>query len=79
MIRLMTEETLERWDAAAKIIEYDGVGGYWTCRQRYGEDIANVLIVAHLRQTLNPEGQYPAGEHVFAEMEKILKQEGLMK
>jgi hypothetical protein len=63
--------------AAAKIIEYDGLQGYWTVRSHYGENIANALAVSWLRSQLNPvPEQYPCPED---EVNEVLRKKGLLK
>jgi hypothetical protein len=76
--RLLTPETAERWHHAAKLIEVDGVNAYWACRERYGEDIANVLIIAFLRRNFNPNEQFPIPEEVTKKTNYTLCREGLM-
>jgi hypothetical protein len=54
----ISEEDLDRYHAAAKSIELDGVGAYNTVRLKYGSEIANVLLIAFLRRNFNLEGDH---------------------
>jgi len=68
-----------RLHTAAKIIEADGVHGYTTCRERYGEEIANALIIAFLRRNLNPKDEWPEPETLIEEVNKVLLGEKIME
>lgn len=75
----MDDLTSSRLHAAAKIIEYDGFDGYKTVRNRYGENIANALIVSWLRRQLNPvPNQYPCPEDLEEKVNQKLKEKGLL-
>lgn len=69
---------LAKCHQAAKIIETDGVGGYWTCRERFGKEIADVLIVALLRKVYNPDEQWPAPDGLAEKVNEQLEKEGLV-
>ena len=56
---MFTRAEVERFHAAAKIIELDGVEGVRTCAERFGKDVAGALLVAFIRRNLNPNGAWP--------------------
>lgn len=75
---LMTEELLGATHAAAKIIETDGADGYWTCRQRFGQEVADILLVAFLRRAFNPLGHYPEPDDLEKQVNEFLAAKGLI-
>jgi len=75
----MDDLTASRLNAAAKIIEYDGFEGYWTVRSKYGENIANALIIAWLRTKLNDKpDQYPCPDDLEEKVMVRLREKGLL-
>ena len=75
----MDNLTASRLNAAAKIIEYDGFDGFLAVRRHYGENIANALIVAWLRNQLNDKpDQYPCPEDLEEKVKAKLKEKGLL-
>ena len=75
---MIKNDEIERYHAAAKLIEIDGCQGYFTCKQRFGGTIAGMALVAWLRgQKLDPLG-WPRDELV-EEVNKILREEGRLE
>jgi len=70
---------IRRYHAAARMIEDDLEGAYLTCREKYGADVAGVLIVAILRQKLNDKkDQWPPPEDLIQKVNNFLVEHGLM-
>lgn len=70
---------LPRYHHACKLIEVDGVHGYRTCRERYGTEIANALLVAFFRRCHSSEEQYPPPDSLETDVANALKDAGLLK
>ena len=64
--------TLDDMHAAAKIIETDGFEGYQTCTRKYGPQVAQLLLVAWLRSTYNPERRWPEPEDLKDRVNRAL-------
>ena len=68
-----------RFHAAARMIEDDLHEAYFTCRQKYGSEVAGVLLVAMLREKLNKaKGQWPPPEDLVDKVNEFLVEHGLM-
>lgn len=76
---MLRKNDMRRYHHAAKIIETDGVHGYHTACGRYGEEVANFLLVAFLRRNHNPEGRWPAPEDTQEKVMKDLESHGLVQ
>lgn len=76
---MIKSSDLDRLHDAAKMIEYDGVEAYYTCVERYGEDIANALIIAFLRRAEGGGEDYPEREGLREKVNVGLKARGLVK
>lgn len=59
METMIHRSDLARYHHAIKLIEVDGEEGYFTCRGKYGAELANVLLIAHLRRRHGSEIGYP--------------------
>lgn len=73
------ESDIGRYHRAASLIEADLHEAYFTCRQRYGADVAGTLLVFALRQKMNdkPE-QWPAPEDLQDKVNNFLRENGLL-
>jgi len=69
-----TRQEFDDANAAARIIELDGVGGYHTCCQRFGEAVANALLTLYLRRG---ETSPHESDRKLA-VAKVLKEHGLV-
>jgi len=74
MIR--SKAALERAHAAAKMIEVDGIEGYHSCCQRFGEDVANALVVMFLRRSYTPSQDLRTSELAIEQTNNALEQYG---
>jgi len=69
---MIYRSNMDRYHHAAKIIETDGINGYHTVREKYGEEVANFLLVAFLRRNHNPEGLWPAPDDIIDNVQRDL-------
>ena len=68
-----------RFHAAARMMEDDLNEAYFTCRQKYGSEVAGVLLVALLREKLNnAKDQWPPPEDLIEKVNNFLVDKGLM-
>lgn len=68
-----------RFHAAARMIEDDLDQAYFTCRQKYGPEVAGLLLVALLRQQLNHDkDRWPPPEDLVDKVNSFLVEKGLM-
>lgn len=72
----MTQEEADRFHAATKIIEADGCEGYFSCRERFGADVAGAVLVMFLRLRLNPDEQWPAPEDLPEKVNEVMRKSG---
>ena len=63
--------------AAAKLIEADGHEAYHTVTARYGEEIARILLVAHLRRSLGAMDSYPSDPSIDDRVRHFLYEIGI--
>lgn len=75
----MTRARLAELQEAAKMIEVDGVEGYHSCARRFGRDVADALVVAHVRRARGALQSYPPPERVAAGTNRILTTHGLIE
>ena len=72
-VSLITPTDAARYHTAAKMIEADLDEAYFTCRQKYGAEVAGVLLVAKLRQQLNSNpDQWPPPEDLIEKVNNFL-------
>ena len=70
---------LNRFHNMCRLIEDDLDEAYMTCRQKYGYEVAGVLLVALLRQQLNTnKDQWPPPEDLTEKVNKFLADRGLL-
>lgn len=68
-----------RYHSAARMIEDDLNEAYFTCRMKYGPEVAGVLLVALLRQQLNKDkNQWPPPDDLVEKVNEFLLKHGLM-
>ena len=65
--------SLERLQKAAKIIEVEGIDGYASVVRSYGNEVANVLLVAHLRRSMGSMNGYPPDPTIDGKVQKFLE------
>ena len=71
---------LARFHRASRLVEDDLEEAYAICRQKYGPDVAGVLIVAILRQQLNDKkNQWPPPDDLEEKVNKFLMENGLVE
>ncbi len=76
---MIHQEYLQRYHAAAKIIEYDGAEGYHTCVERHGVEVANFLLIAFLRHVAGSKNTFPTPEDIPEKVSKMLIEYNLLK
>ena len=74
----MNPEDLERLHNACKMIEYDGVEAYHSCVERYGREVANILIISFLRRTLGGFPTFPEQKDIRKKVNDFLKESGIL-
>ena len=61
------------------MMEDDLEGAYLTCREKYGAEVAGVVLVTILRQKLNNnQDQWPPPEDLIRKVNNFLVEHGLM-
>lgn len=74
----ISRSDLKRFHQAARLIEDDLEEAYLTCRQRFGADVAGVLLVAMLRQKFNDDkDQWPPPDYLDERVDEYLTELGL--
>jgi hypothetical protein len=58
--------------AAAKMIEIDGIEAYHIVSERYGQDTALQLLVAHLRRSFGSMETYPSNSEIDDQVRQVL-------
>ena len=76
---MIKDEDLARYHDAARKIEADGVEAYHTVAEIHGTEVANLLLVAHLRRGYNPKGQWPTPPDVVGKVNTLLAKNGLLQ
>jgi len=71
--------SLEKIQEAASMVEHDGTDCYFSVKTLYGEEIALILMVAHLRRQLGAGKSYPSGKEIDDKVVKMLKENGIIK
>ena len=75
---MIFENKLSNYHDAAKMIETDGIEAYHTVSERFGNDIASALLIAHIRRNLGSMDTFPAKEEVVSQTNEILNKHGLV-
>jgi len=73
---------IARFHRACKLIEVDAEEAYRTCCQRFGTEMAGVLLVAFYRHQLGAMDSYPpeGGFEAFEEkVNKVLSEKGMIQ
>lgn len=69
-----------RYHHAARMLDDDHEGAYFTTRQKYGPDVAAAVLIAILRAKLNKNpGQWPPPEDLEEKVNNYLRDKGLME
>ena len=75
----ITIHDLARFHGAARKIEDDLHEAYWTVRERYGPDVAGVVLVTLLRQKLNDKpNQWPPPDDLIEKVNQFLRDKNLL-
>ncbi|MHA2427582.1 MAG: hypothetical protein ACXADB_06130 [Candidatus Hermodarchaeia archaeon] len=74
----MTEQQLARFNAAAKMIELDAEEAFHTCCDRFGFDVAGMLLVAFLRRSYGSMDSYPSSDDVLDKVRTHLREAGIL-
>ena len=63
---------------AAKMIEIDGNEAYYSVRERYGEDMANILLVTHLRRFYGSLDRCPPDSAIDTKVNEMMMMRELL-
>ena len=69
--------SLEQMQEAAKLIEIDGSEAYETVCRRFGEQVAQLLLVAHIRRNYGSMDSYPPNPSINAGLAVSLRKHGI--
>lgn len=70
---------IDQIQAAARMVEHEGVDCFHTIKERVGEDVALALIIAHLRREFGGgKGGYPSDTSIDAKVVEALKKERII-
>lgn len=75
---MIIRNRLACYHEAAKMIETDGVEAYHTVSERFGSDVAGVLLVAFIRRNQGSMDTFPAREDIVIKTDEILSKHGLV-
>ena len=76
----ITPQDLDRFHAAARSIWNDMDEAYFSVREKYGADVAGVVLVTLLREKLNDKpGQYPPPADLTERVNERLRAVGLVE
>ena len=60
---MITQEQANRFHKAARMIELDGAEGYFTCRDKFGADVAGMALIMWARCHIgHTKDEYPSAE-----------------
>lgn len=77
---MMTKKRLTQFHEAAKMIEADGIEAYYSVCERFGEDIAGALLIAHLRRAWGSmKGGWPPSPELVEEVNRVLREDGILE
>ena len=71
--------TLQQMQEAAKLIEIDGKAAYHTSVSRFGPEVAQLLLVAHLRRVLGAMDSSPSNPEIDGLVIEHLRKLGLLE
>lgn len=69
--------SLERLQKAAKIIEVEGINGYASAVSLFGEEVANAVLIAHLRVTMGSMENFPPDPNIDERLKKFLESKNI--
>ncbi|TSC83245.1 MAG: hypothetical protein G01um101419_75 [Parcubacteria group bacterium Gr01-1014_19] len=69
--------SLAQMQEAAKLIEIDGVEAYQTVCRKFGEQVAQLVLVAHLRRSYGSTDSYPPNPSINPAVEVFLRKHGI--
>jgi hypothetical protein len=73
----MSSTSLERLQKAAKIIESEGINGYSSVVLHYGNEVANTLLVAHLRRDMGSMESHKSDPAIDGKVQKFLESQNI--
>lgn len=77
---MIKDKDLEKYHDAACRIETDGAEAYHTVSRLYGTEVANLLLIAHLRKNISRDQSYRVGSlGVEEEVNVYLEKSGLLQ
>ena len=69
----MSLTSLERLQKAAEIIETEGIDGYSSVVRSYGSEVANAVLVTHLRITMGSMESFPPDPAIDKRVKEFLE------
>jgi len=69
----MSLTSLERLQKAAKIIEVEGIDGHPSVVRSFGNEVANFLLVAHLRRNFGSMNSFPPDPAIDGKVQEFLE------
>ena len=69
----MSLTSLERLQRAAEMIETEGIDGYSSVVRYCGNEIANALLIAHLRRSMGSMNSYPPDPAIDGKVREFLE------
>jgi hypothetical protein len=69
--------TIEQMQAAVKLIEIDGDDAFNAVRDQYGEQVARLILIAHLRRSFGSMNSYPPHPAIDTQVERFLADKGI--
>ena len=74
----MNQFDVVRYHNAVRMIEDDMNEAYFSCRDKYGSDVAGVILVALLRQELRENNNWPPDDSLFQKVNEFLAEKGIL-
>lgn len=68
---------INKYHAASKMIEADGVEAYYTACERFGKELATAMLIMYLRDQFNPKQLWPAPEGIEEKINELLREKGI--
>ena len=69
--------SFEKINDACRLIEVEGIEGYQTASQRFGKEVADLLLIAHLRRSHGAMTSYPPDPTIIQRVLADLEESGL--
>ncbi|PIP26306.1 MAG: hypothetical protein COS71_00300 [Candidatus Moranbacteria bacterium CG06_land_8_20_14_3_00_40_12] len=70
--------TVDQIQIAAKMFEHDGIECFSSVKEKFGKEVALILVVAHLRHKFGSERACPSEKYINVRVVKFLKKKGII-